>query len=69
MGISIEEAIGEVKFFIENGGISAANYEHVASIIQQFGENKSEIFQEAAEQIHTLFAEGVVINNPATVAA
>jgi hypothetical protein len=60
MSITRHDAIEEVRYFVENGGVNPQNYEHVAAVIQQFGENSHEIFQEAAEQIYDLFTQGII---------
>jgi hypothetical protein len=60
MIISKSEAIREIGFFIENGGINSHNCEHVHRIICEFGEDAHEVFQEAADQIATLVSSGIV---------
>ena len=60
MVITLSQAVQEVKFFIENGGINARNFEHVKRIIDEFGPDTHEIFQEATDQIEVLLAAGVV---------
>jgi len=60
MGVTLEEAVREVSFFIENGGLNVHNCEHVHRLVHKFGENADEVFQEASEQIRQLVAEGIV---------
>ena len=66
--IKHDEAVREVTFLIQNGGINPSNREYVQSIIRKFGEDAHEVFQEASEQIATLIAEGIVVEPDAQAA-
>jgi hypothetical protein len=60
MGIDLDTAVKEVRFFIEMGGVNLSNIEHVSRIVDMFGEEAAEEFQEAAEQIQVVIAAGIV---------
>lgn len=57
--MSHEEAVQEVRFFLESG-LSLNCIEHVQGIVEHFGETSHEVFQEAAESIQVLIAEGII---------
>ncbi|MFA5260550.1 MAG: hypothetical protein WC450_04915 [Candidatus Omnitrophota bacterium] len=42
------------------GGVNLSNIEHVSRIVDMFGEEAAEEFQEAAEQIQVVIAAGIV---------
>lgn len=60
MSITKTQAVREVQFLIENGGINSRNLDYTQGILNQFGADADEVFQEAADQIAVLTAEGVV---------
>lgn len=69
MTIKHEEAVKEVTFLIESGGINPSNCEYVQGIIKKFGADAHVVFQEASEQIATLVAAGIVVEPDAKAAA
>jgi hypothetical protein len=58
--VPLEDAVKEVSFFIENGGVCARNAEHIVQIIEHHGKDSHEVFQEASEQVTALIAAGIV---------
>lgn len=54
MAISLHKATKELEFIKSIGGLCPANAEYVQRIVDQFGENAGEIFQEFAEDLRTL---------------
>lgn len=66
--LSLEEAVADVGWHLRNGGVSSRSATYISGILAEHGEDTHEVFQEAADQIRDLIAEGIVVDPELTPA-